>query len=482
MKYEAVIGLEVHVQLNTRTKMFSRAPYTYGAPPNTLTDPIVLGLPGTLPIMNKEAIFKTIKAGLLFDCHINEICKWDRKNYFYPDLPKGYQISQNTQPVCLGGEVEIELPGSSRNIMGSHRKVKLTRIHLEEDAGKLIHDGESLVDYNRAGASLIEIVTEPDIFSADEAFAFLTSLRIHMLYAGLSDCDMEKGQMRCDANISLRPVGSTKLGTKVELKNLNSISGVRNGIKYEIIRQAKLLDEGKQVVQETRRWKDDEGFSSPMRSKEMAHDYRYFPDPDLMPVKITSEILNPIKETLPERPFDKQERFFKEYDLPYTITSVLYPDRNLADFFEEAVKIHKNPKAVANLLVNDLLRELSTEQGASLPITACKVTPKALAELIKLIDEGSISKQIAQDILKDMFQTGDSPNDIVEKKGLKQTSDTGELEKICEQVIAANPNPVAEFKAGKENAINALKGQVMKASQGKANPKVVDDLLRKLLT
>lgn len=482
MKYEAVIGLEVHVQLNTLSKMFSRVPYKYGAPPNTLTDPVVLALPGTLPVMNKEAVIKTLKAGLLFNCRIPEICKWDRKNYFYPDLPKGYQISQNNQPLCLEGFVEIELPGSSRNIMGEHRKVKLTRIHLEEDAGKLIHDGDSLVDYNRAGASLIEIVTEPDLFSADEAFAFLTSLRIHMLYAGLSDCDMEKGQMRCDANISIRPEGSSTLGTKVELKNLNSISGVRNGINYEIARQTKLLKEGNIIVQETRKWNAEEGFSSPMRSKEQAHDYRYFPDPDLMPVKITSEFLSPIQKDLPERPFEKQERFFKEYDLPYTITSVLYPDLNLCNFFEEAVKIHKNPKAIANLLVNDLLRELSTEQGTPLPITSCKVSPNGLAELVKLIDEGSISKQIAQDILIDMFQTGESPNMIVEKKGLKQTSDTTELEAICSEIISANPNPVAEFKAGKENAINALKGQVMKASKGKANPKVVDDLLRKLLS
>jgi len=333
MKYEAVIGLEVHIQLNTRTKMFSRAPYKYGAPPNTLTDPIVMGLPGTLPIMNKDAVMKTLKTGLMFDCQIPEICKWDRKNYFYPDLPKGYQISQNNQPLCLGGFIEIELPGPSRNIMGKHRKIKLTRIHLEEDAGKLIHNGDSLVDYNRAGASLIEIVTEPDLFSADEAFAFLTSLRIHMLYAGISDCDMEKGQMRCDANISLRPIGSSTLGTKVELKNLNSISGVRNGIEYEIKRQAKHLDEGNKIIQETRKWNADEGFSSSMRTKEMAHDYRYFPDPDLMPVKITSNILDPIKQDLPERPFDKQIRFFSQYDLPFTITSVLYPDFKLCNFF-----------------------------------------------------------------------------------------------------------------------------------------------------
>lgn len=482
MQYEPVIGLEVHVQLNTRSKMFSRAPYKYGVPPNTLTDPVVLGLPGTLPVMNMEAVFKTIMAGLMLNCQIAEICKWDRKHYFYPDLPKGYQISQNDQPICTGGSVEIELPGPSRNIMGEHRNVQLTRIHLEEDAGKLIHNGDSLVDYNRAGACLIEIVTEPDIFSADEAFAFLTSLRIHMLYAGISDCDMEKGQMRCDANISLRPKGSSTLGTKVELKNLNSISGVRNGIKYEINRQTKLLDEKMLIIQETRKW-NDEGFSTPMRTKEMARDYRYFPDPDLMPVKISSDLLNSVKQELPERPFDKQIRFFKEYDLPYTITSVLYPDHYLSSFFEEAVKIHNNPKSIANLLVNDLLRELSSgEQTGSLPLSSCKITPKALAELVKLIDEGAISKQIAQNVLIEMFQTGDSANDIIEKKGLKQTSDTAELESICVEIIANNPNPVSEFKAGKENAINALKGQVMKASKGQANPKTVDDLLRKLLS
>lgn len=483
MKYEAVIGLEVHVQLNTRTKMFSRAPYKYGAAPNTLTDAVVMGLPGTLPVMNKEAILKTIKAGLMFDCKIAEFCKWDRKNYFYPDLPKGYQISQNDNPICVGGEVEIELPGSSRNIMGKHRKVQLTRIHLEEDAGKLIHDGDSLVDYNRAGASLIEIVTEPDLFSAEEAFAFLTSLRIHMLYAGISDCDMEKGQMRCDANISLRPEGATKLGTKVELKNLNSISGVRNGIEYEIKRQTKLLNEGDVIVQETRKWDAEAGFSSPMRSKEMAHDYRYFPDPDLMPVNVTSAILQSVKKDVPERPFEKQERFYKQYDLPYTITSVLYPDWELANYFEDAVKEYSNPKAIANLLVNDLLRELSTsEQEGTLPLSECRIRPKGLAELVKLVDEGAISKQIAQDVLIEMFRTGETAAVIVEKQGLKQTSDTGELEKICSEVIANNPVPVAEYRSGKENAINALKGPVMKASKGKANPKVVDELLRKLLS
>lgn len=484
MKYEPVIGLEVHVQLNTHSKMFSRAPYKYGQPVNTQTDPVIMGLPGTLPVMNRSAIEKVIKAGLMLDCEIADICKWDRKNYYYPDLPKGYQISQNDQPICIGGSVEIEMEGPSRNIMGEHRRVQLTRIHLEEDAGKLTHyDGESLVDYNRAGASLAEIVTEPDLFSTDEVVAFLNSMRTHMLYAGISDCDMEKGQMRCDANISLRLKGTKELGTKVELKNLNSISGIKNGVAYEIKRQAKMLDEGREIIQETRRWNENEGFTVSMRTKEMAHDYRYFPDPDLMPVKVSTEMLGRLKSEVPEKPFAKQERFFKDYDLPYTVTSVLYPEKELSDFYEEAVKVHKNPKLIANFLVNDLLRELGGgDHVGTMKIRDCKVTPAALAELVKIIDEGSISKQIGQDVLIEMFKTGEGASEIVEKQGLKQTSDTGELEGICNEVIGNNPKPVAQFKEGKENAINALKGQVMKATRGKANPQVVDDLLRKLMS
>lgn len=479
MEYEPVIGLEVHVQLNTQTKMFSRAPYKYGQAPNTLTDPLVLGLPGTLPVINKAAIDKTIKAGLMFNCKIADICKWDRKNYYYPDLPKGYQISQYDQPLCLGGEVEIELPGPSRNIMGDHRKVQLTRIHLEEDAGKLTHSkNDSLVDLNRAGASLIEIVTEPDLFSTEEVVAFLTSLRIHMLYAGLSDCDMEKGQMRCDANISLRPKGSKTLGTKVEIKNLNSISGVKNGVHYEIKRQTRLLESGKTIVQETRKWDAEKQMSLPMRSKEEAHDYRYFPDPDLMPVKISLEMQKEIQTTLPELPFAKQERMIKDYALPYTITSVLYPDLRLSNYFEATLKIYKNPKGIANFLVNDILRELSLHHQT---IKECTISPDNLATLVKYIDEGTISKQTGQDILVEMFHTGTTAEEIIDQKGLKQTSDTSELEKICKDTIATNPKPVEQYRAGKENAINALKGQVMKATKGKANPKVIDELLKNLL-
>tara|TARA_B100001248_G_scaffold201492_1_gene155722 strand:- start:5219 stop:6679 length:1461 start_codon:yes stop_codon:yes gene_type:complete len=486
MEYEAVIGLEVHVQLKTQSKMFTRARCAYGEAPNTLTNPVVMALPGALPVMNKEAIRKTVQVGLMLGCEIAQSCKWDRKNYFYPDSPKNYQISQYDQPICDGGFVEIEMPGPSRNVMGEHRKVKLTRIHLEEDVGKLTHyDGESLVDYNRAGRPLIEIVSEPDLFSADEAFAYLTSLRTHLLYLGVSDCDMEKGQLRCDANISVRPKGQKELGVKVEIKNLNSISGVRNGITYEIKRQIALCQkgEGASIVQETRSWDADKGITFSMRSKEMAHDYRYFPDPDLMPVRVSEEIKKTLADALPERPFAKQERFMKEYNLPYTITSVLCPDKALSDYFESAVKAHNNPKAIANFIANDLLRELSNA-GCDMahPLEGCKIQPEALAELAKLVDEGMISKQIAQDVLVIMFETGDAPEKIVEEKGLKQSSDTGELESICSEVIANNPKPVQEFKDGKDTAINALKGQVMKATKGKANPKMVDDILRKLLS
>ncbi len=478
MEYEAVIGLEVHVQLKTNSKMFTRAPYKYGEEPNTLTNPLVLGLPGTLPVLNLEAIRKTIKVGQMLHCEIGEVTKWDRKNYFYPDLPKGYQISQFDQPLCLGGGVEIELPGPSRNVMGTHRTVKLTRIHLEEDVGKHTHHADySLVDYNRAGAPLIEIVSEPDLFSADEAFAYLTSLRMHLLYGDVSDCDMEKGQLRCDANISIRPKGDKTLGTKVEIKNLNSISGVRNGIDYEIKRQIQAKNTGQPITQETRRWNAEQGITTPMRTKEGDQDYRYFPDPDLMPVKVSAEMQDEIRASIPELPFAKQERFFKDYDLPYTITSVLYPDMDLCNYFEAAVKAHNQPKRIANLLVNDLLRELG-----STSISDCKVTPENLASLVKLIDDGAITKQIAQDVLIDMFNSGKPAETIVDEKGLRQSNDTGELEAICAEVITNNPKPVEEFKSGKDSAINGLKGPVMKATRGKANPKLVDETLRKLLT
>ncbi len=479
MKFEAVIGLEVHVQLRTASKMFTRVAAGYGEPENTLVDPVVLALPGALPVMNKEALDKIIKAGLILGCEIAPVCKWDRKNYFYPDSPKNYQISQYDQPICLGGAVEIELPGSSRNVMGEHKKIALTRIHLEEDVGKLNHGAsDSLVDYNRAGTPLMEIVSEPDLRSADEAFAFLTSLRIALVQGGISDCDMEKGQMRCDANISIRPVGETKLGTKVELKNLNSISFVRDGIAHEIRRQIAVVEAGGIIVQETRDYDGQTGASQSLRSKEMAHDYRYFPDPDLMPVRVDDDWKARIKATVPEHHFDRQRRLMAEHQLPYTITSVLVPDRNLADFFEATAKLGAAPQAAGNWITNDLLRELG---AAQLPLAESKVTPAHIAGLVKLVESGVISSSIAKEVFATMFKSGEQPEAIVEKQGLKQSSDTGELEKWVADAIAANPKAAAEFKTGNEKALNAIKGAVMKASKGKANPQLVDQIVRQQL-
>lgn len=480
MNYEAVIGLEVHVQVKTRSKIFTRVGAGYGHEPNTLTDPVVLALPGTLPVMNKAALDAIIKAGLLLGCEIAPVCKWDRKQYFYPDSPKNYQISQYDQPICLGGAVEIELPGPSRNVMGEHKKIPLTRIHLEEDVGKLNHGAtDSLVDYNRAGTPLMEIVSEPALHTAEEAYAYLQSLRATMIYGGISDCDMEKGQLRCDANISIRPVGETKLGTKVELKNLNSISFVRDGIAHEIKRQIAVLERGGTIVQETRDYDGMTGTSQSLRSKEMAHDYRYFPDPDLMPVVVDDAWKSRIRAECPELPFDKQRRFFEQYQLPYTLTSVLVWDRELADFFEEAAKLSGKPQAAGNWIVNDLLRELG---NARVGLAESKVRPAHIAELVKLIDAGTILTNAAKELFVEMAATGDMPGVIADRRGLKATpTDAGELEQWCRDAIAGNPKALAEFKAGKDSAINAFKGPVMKAAKGKANPKLVDETLRKLL-
>ncbi len=487
MKYEAVIGLEVHVQLRTKSKMFTRVAAGYGEPESTLVDPVVLALPGALPVMNKEALDKIIKAGLILGCEIAAVCKWDRKNYFYPDSPKNYQISQYDQPLCIGGAVEIELPGAARNVMGEHKQIPLTRIHLEEDVGKLNHGAsDSLVDYNRAGTPLMEIVTDPALASADEAYALLTSLRIALVQGGISDCDMEKGQMRCDANISIRPVGETKLGTKVELKNLNSISFVRDGIAHEIRRQLAVKENGGTIVQETRDFDGQTGTSQSLRSKEMAHDYRYFPDPDLMPVNVDDAWKASIRATVPEHHFDRQRRFMADYQLPYTITSVLVPDRALADTFEATAKLGAAPQAAANWIANDLLRELArSDVGRGLSPTdglaTCKIQPAHIAGLVKLVESGVISNSIAKEVFVTMFQSGELPDVIVEKQGLKQSTDTGELAKWVTDAIAANPRAVAEFKTGNEKALNAIKGAVMKASAGKANPKLVDEITRKLI-
>jgi aspartyl-tRNA(Asn)/glutamyl-tRNA(Gln) amidotransferase subunit B len=369
--------------------------------------------------------------------------------------------------------------------MGAHRVVQLTRIHLEEDVGKLTHFlNDSLVDYNRAGAPLIEIVSEPDMHSPDEVFAYLTTLRTCLIAAGISDCDMEKGQLRCDANISVRPRGETKLGTKVELKNLNSFSGVRNGTEFEIKRQIQCVQKGERIIQETRRWDAQLGLTQSMRSKEQAHDYRYFPDPDLMPVRTTPEQIEKLRAELPELPFDKQRRYLKDWELPYTITSVICPDRELSEYFEAAVAVCGQPKAVANYIANDLLRELAAAAPAGespFTVSQCKITAAALGGLVKIIEAGVISKQIAKDVFLEMFRTGDAAEAIVDRKGLRVQADTGELEKICAEIIAANPKPVEQYKAGKLTAINALKGQVMKQTKGQANPATVDEVLKKLM-
>jgi aspartyl-tRNA(Asn)/glutamyl-tRNA(Gln) amidotransferase subunit B len=415
--------------------------------------------------------------GLMLGCEIAPVCKWDRKNYFYPDSPKNYQISQYDQPICNGGAVEIELPGPSRNIMGEHKRISLTRIHLEEDVGKLNHTGrESLIDYNRAGTPLMEIVSEPAMHSAEEAFAYLTALRTVMIYGGISDCDMEKGQLRCDANVSIRPVGATALGTKVELKNLNSISFVRDGIAHEIKRQTAVLESGGVIVQETRDYDGQAGTSQSLRSKEMAHDYRYFPDPDLMPVKVDEAWKAQIHAECPELPFDKQRRMVEAYQLPYTITSVLVPDRGLSDYFEEAAKLCGRPQAAANWIANDLLRELG---AGKLALDECKIHPAHIAGLVKLVEDGVISSSIAREVFVEIFQSGELPEVLVVRKGLKQSTDVGELDRWCDEAIAANPRSVADFKAGKENAINSMKGFVMKQSKGKANPRLVDEILRR---
>jgi len=447
-----------------------------------LIDPVVMALPGSLPVINREAVAKSIQVGLLLGCEIAKTCKWDRKNYFYPDSPKNYQITQYDRPLCLGGSVEIEMMGASRSEEGSHREVALTRIHLEEDVGKLTHfDEDSLVDYNRAGTPLIEIVTEPDMYSADEAFAFLTALRRILVYGGISDCDMEKGQLRCDANISIRPEGSKKLGTKVELKNLNSISGVRNGVAYEIARQKKELSEGGTLVQETRRWDADRGMTTAMRTKEEAHDYRYFPDPDLMPVSVSEDWKAELAAVLPEVPFDRQRRYQSELGLPYSSASVLISDRLLADYFEQAVKTGGSPALLANFIANDLLRELGEgEEGVD--ISSCRVQPEGLSALVKLVEDSVISNQIAREVLAEMLASGAKPGDIVKEKGLEQSSDEGELEAICREAIAANEKAVSQYRDGNPKAINAVKGFVMKATKGKANPKIVNEIIERLVS
>jgi len=472
MEYEAVIGLETHVQLKTHTKMWCGCANEYGSEPNTNVCPVCLGLPGALPVPNAEALRKTALTGFLLNCDVPSYAKWDRKNYFYPDNPKNYQLTQLDFPSTVSGYVEFEFGGE----VG---KVRINRAHLEEDVGKSFHFTDfSGVDFNRAGVPLLEIVTEPDISSPDMAYEYLNGLKCILEYGGVSDCDMEKGQVRCDVNISVRQKGDTELGEKVEIKNMNSFSGVRRAARYEISRQVEVVESGGELVQETRRWNDDAGITDSMRTKEDAHDYRYFPDPDLMPHRPSEEWLAAVREEVVELPLARKRRFMTSFQLPESGAEVLVADARLGDYFEEVSGGVKNPKLVANWVINNLRAKL-VETGIS--IADLKFSSTAIAELVGLVEGGQISSNMAQEIFADMFETGKDPKVIVEEKGLSQMSESGELEAFCRDAIEANPGPVDDFRKGKETALNFLKGQVMKASRGKANPQMVGDLLVKIL-
>jgi aspartyl-tRNA(Asn)/glutamyl-tRNA(Gln) amidotransferase subunit B len=482
MNYVATIGLEVHVQLKTRSKMFCDSPVEFGADPNTHTCPVCLGLPGALPVMNREALRMTVLTGLMLGCDIAPVSKFDRKNYFYPDMPKNYQISQYEMPLCTNGSVplhDLAYPkDAQKNIVTRDKEVHLVRIHLEEDVAKSSHFEDSTgVDFNRAGTPLMEIVTQPEINSPEEAFAFLSALRQILIYGAVSDSDMEKGQLRCDCNVSVRPEGQTELGAKIELKNLNSISGVRRALAYDIRRQTSILERGEQLGQETRGWDAavDETFL--MRTKEFAHDYRYFPDPDLVPVK-TDALVAEVRERVPELPKAKRARFVEQYKVSFYDATVLANDLELARYFEAAANGAKKPKNVANWILNDLQNALSaTGKG----INECPIPPEALDEFVNLIDSGKISGKQGKEVFAEMFATGKSSAAIVKEKGVEQLSDVSAIETLCDEVIAANPKPVADFRAGNASSLNFLKGQVIKLSKGKANPQLVGEILEKKL-
>ena len=482
MEYFPTIGLEVHVQLKTRSKMFCACAVGFGTEPNRNTCPVCLGYPGALPVMNEEALKMTALTGLMLGCSVPAICKFDRKNYFYPDMPKNYQITQYDQPICVGGAVPLHdfaFPKDVQKEIGEVSKnVRLVRIHLEEDVAKSVHwESATGIDFNRAGTPLMEIVSEPEIDSPEEAFAYLTSLQQILVYGGVSDADMEKGQLRCDCNVSVRPRGQNELGTKIEIKNMNTISGVRRALAYEITRQTEALARGETLAQSTRRWDDATGETVQMRTKESAHDYRYFPDPDLLPVE-TWRFMDEVRARRPELPTEKRERFVTQFGITRYDASVLASDRRLADYFDAAAKGAKKPKNVANWIINDLLSALA---AAERTIDDCPISAAALDELVNLIDNGTISGKQAKEVFSEMFATGKGASAIVEARGLKQESDASAIEAFCLQAIEANPRAVAEYKSGKQQSINFLKGQVMKLSQGKANPVIVGEILARKL-
>ena len=474
MDYEVVIGLEVHAQLKTASKIFCGCSTTYGAEPNTHTCPICLGLPGILPVLNKKVVEYALMMALASHCQIATESHFARKNYFYPDLPKGYQISQYELPLAEHGQIEIE---TNQGI----KRIGLTRIHLEEDAGKSIHndaEGLSYIDFNRCGVPLIEIVSEPDISSTEEAVTYLKRLRSILSYLGISSGNMEEGSFRCDANLSLRKKGMKGFGTRTELKNMNSFRHVQKALEYEIKRQLDILESGQEVIQETRLWNENEGKTYSMRSKEESHDYRYFPEPDLLPLVIDQEWLDAIVDRLPELPDEKMKRFMDQYGLPKYDSEVLTSSIELADYFELCARETGNAKMVSNWIMSELLRAI---KGDDREVEDCPVSPSALTELLKMIKDGTISGKIGKDVFKEMYREGKSARAIVKDKGLIQISDEAEIAAIIEQVLEGNLEQVAKYKKGKKKLLGFFVGQVMKKTKGKANPRLVNEILEKAL-
>ncbi|MCC6140889.1 MAG: Asp-tRNA(Asn)/Glu-tRNA(Gln) amidotransferase subunit GatB [Nitrospira sp.] len=474
MIYEVVIGVEVHAQLRTKTKMFCGCSAAFGRSPNSQTCPVCLGLPGTLPVINRAAVEMAVRAGLALNCTIGANNQFDRKNYFYPDLPKGYQISQYESPICEHGWIEVAVGDGKK-------RVKIRRAHLEEDAGKNVHEtgtSGSRVDLNRAGTPLLEIVTEPDMRSADEVVAYLKGLRDILMYLDVCDGNMDEGSFRCEPNLSLRPLGQKEFGTKVELKNINSFKFVKDAVEYEIKRQTKVLSEGGKIFQETRLWNLERGETAVMRSKEEAHDYRYFPDPDLVPLKLEKEWIEGFRGSVPELPAARVGRFVREYGLPEYDAGVLTVSKGIADYFEACVKLFNQPKTISNWVMGELTRELNL---SGTDIAVSPVPPERLVDLLLLVEKETVSLKVAREIFPELYRSGKTPEQIVQEKGLTQVSDEGALDKIIDAMLAENPAQVAQLKEGKQQVLGFLVGQVMKASGGKANPGKVNELLKKKL-
>jgi aspartyl-tRNA(Asn)/glutamyl-tRNA(Gln) amidotransferase subunit B len=474
MEFETVIGLEVHAQLLTDTKIFCNCSTKFGGDPNSHACPVCLGMPGVLPVLNKKVVEYAMKMSLATNCIINKSCSFARKNYFYPDLPKGYQISQYAYPLSEHGHVFLEVDGAQK-------KIGITRIHMEEDAGKLMHDEHnpmSYVDLNRAGVPLIEIVSEPDMRSSEEAADYLKRLHEILVYLEICDGNMEEGSFRCDANVSIRPKGQEEFGTRAELKNMNSFRNVQRALEYEVKRQQYIVENGGNVVQETRLWDDAQGVTISMRSKEEAHDYRYFPDPDLVPIIVDDAWIEGIRGELPELPQAKRERFVKDYQIPAYDAGVLTADKALAKYFEDVVELCSKPKAVSNWVMGDVLRLLNEEKR---DIRDCPITPAALAEMIRLIEDATISGKMAKDIVLEMYKTGGVPKTIIAEKGMVQITDEGSLIATIQAIMDANPNQLKDYRGGKDKLFGFFVGQVMKATQGKANPQIVNELLKKIL-